>query len=363
MRIIIVTSSENRSGGTRQALYQAQGLLERGHDVTLCLPARSSFWDLPVTEHGSFWHALPEKRKEWRVAIEALFAQSTEPVVVHAFHNKAVKLIAWWGLFWRRRGIICVAHRGVIYRPGNPFPYLSPGMQAFLTNSKACSKALRWHCPPKKRLVIPNAVPDERVRVTRELDEVRAELHLTGQETVFGYVGNTAPIKGMQRLILAFAKLCNKPNTEHLRLVLLGGPKNHWDSLLHALNIADRVSCVGFVEHVADYLQACTLFVFPSSGMDSAPNTVLEAMRMGLPIVGTRVGGMPDIVKHNGILVDHKNSDELMKAMEYAVTNPEMYSTWAEGSKHLSKQYSLDSRCKALEEIYCRLLKKRGHAI
>ena len=42
MRVIIITSSSNRSGGTRQAVYQAQGLSERGHDVALCLDRKST---------------------------------------------------------------------------------------------------------------------------------------------------------------------------------------------------------------------------------------------------------------------------------------------------------------------------------
>ena len=51
MRVIIITSSSNRSGGTRQAVYQAQGLSERGHDVALCLPHDSTLWELPGTHH------------------------------------------------------------------------------------------------------------------------------------------------------------------------------------------------------------------------------------------------------------------------------------------------------------------------
>ena len=60
MRVIIITSSSNRSGGTRQAVYQAQGLSERGHDVALCLPHDSTLWELPNAASNPLWNMLPE---------------------------------------------------------------------------------------------------------------------------------------------------------------------------------------------------------------------------------------------------------------------------------------------------------------
>ena len=114
MRVIIITSSSNRSGGTRQAVYQAQGLSERGHDVALCLPHDSTLWELPNAASNPLWNMLPEDPAQHRAYVESLFPSPDTPTIVHAFHNKAVKRVAWWGLFWRNRKLACVAHRGVI---------------------------------------------------------------------------------------------------------------------------------------------------------------------------------------------------------------------------------------------------------
>lgn len=113
-----------------QAVYQSQGLADRGHDVTLCLPYDSSLWELPEAAANPLWHRLPPSVAEHRAAVENLLpADFATPTVIHAFHNRAVKRVAWWGLFWRRRNLVCVAHRGVIFRPGNPLPYWSPAMK------------------------------------------------------------------------------------------------------------------------------------------------------------------------------------------------------------------------------------------
>ncbi|MFQ9492752.1 MAG: hypothetical protein ACLR0N_18885 [Bilophila wadsworthia] len=99
MRVIIITSSSNRSGGTRQAVYQAQGLSERGHDVALCLPHDSTLWELPNAASNPLWNMLPEDPAQHRTYVESLFPSPDTPTIVHAFHNKAVKRVAWWGLF------------------------------------------------------------------------------------------------------------------------------------------------------------------------------------------------------------------------------------------------------------------------
>ena len=70
MRVIIITSSSNRSGGTRQAVYQAQGLSERGHDVALCLPHDSTLWDLPNATSNPLWNMLPEDPAQHRTYVE-----------------------------------------------------------------------------------------------------------------------------------------------------------------------------------------------------------------------------------------------------------------------------------------------------
>ena len=208
MRVIIITSSSNRSGGTRQAVYQAQGLSERGHDVALCLPHDSTLWELPNAASNPLWNMLPEDPAQHRTYVESLFPSPDTPTIVHAFHNKAVKRVAWWGLFWRNRKLACVAHRGVIYRPGNPLPYLSPSMKAFLPNSEACARAISWCCPKHKIHVIPNGIPDDRVIPTRPASAVKQELDIPEQALIFTYVGNNNPAKGIEPLLKAFSSAC-----------------------------------------------------------------------------------------------------------------------------------------------------------
>lgn len=353
MRIVIITSSTNRSGGTRQAIYQARGLADRGHDVTLCLPAQSSFWDLPEAERDHLWHRLPENPAHWRRAVEALLPASG-PAIVHAFHNKAVKRVAWWGLFWRKRGIACVAHRGVIFRPGNPLPYLSPAMRAFIVNSVACARALSLHCPPRKLRLVQNGVPDSRVTPAISPEAMRSALNLSPDTFLFGYVGNNTPVKGAERLLKAFAAATQKGLDA--ALLLVGPDPDKWRPFCETLGIAERVRLAGKIENVADHLQICHTFVFPSVGMDSAPNTLLEALRMGLPVIAANVGGVPEMAEGCGIILPPEDSKALCNALLRLAANPEERLAFAAKSLESGKRFTVSARCEALERIYDEVL-------
>lgn len=356
MRIIIITSSNNRSGGSRQAIYQAQGLADRGHDVTLCLPHDSSFWELPEAASNPLWYRLPTSEQIYRETLERLLpADPDTPTVIHAFHNKAVKRLAWWGLSWRHRNLICVAHRGVIFHPGNPLPYWSPAMKAFIVNSHTCARSLRWHCPAHKIFFIPNGIPDSRITPGRSAEAVRNELDLDDRSFTFVYVGNNNPVKGTDTLLEAFAE-ADLPDA---RLVTVGVSAEKWDPMCRKLGIERQVRYAGYVETVCDYLQVADAFVFPSRGMDSAPNTLMEAIRMGLPTISTTVGGAPDLAEGTGILVPADNPQKMAEAMRSMSRDSAQREIWAAGSLEKGKRYSVEARCRTLEELYAGLLSNR----
>lgn len=351
MRIVIVTSSGNRSGGTRQALYQARGLAERGHDVTLALPERSSFWEL---QPDPFWRPLPDDARGWRAGMETLLfpqGKARVPTIVHAFHNKAVKRAALWGLLWRRRGVVCVAHRGVLYRPGNPLPYLSPAMRAIIVNSRACARSLR-HCTPQHKIhLVANAVPDERITPTLPAEEMRRRLGLAADAPCFVYVGNDSKVKGAEELVRAFAAA----DLPEFRLIMLGVSPEPWGRLGASLGVEERLVLPGSVENVSDYMQLADAFVFPTN-LDSAPNTLLEAIRMGLPVVATAVGGVPEIMDNNGLLVAPGDSRALTVALREMALQPQRRAAWGRQSLLRGRAFSVEARCRALEAIYASVL-------
>ena len=349
MRIIFLTSSQNASGGARQALYLASGMRERGHEVTFFSSPASALRPLALEID---WRDLPKNRFRWRKTLEEAIGDA--PAVVHAFHNEGVKTLAWCGTLWRLFGkpIACVAHRGVIYRPNNFLPYIAPGIRVFAVNSAACLKTLPLLWRKSAGRVVYNCVPESKVTPSRSPAEVRAELGIDREATVVGCVSNNAPVKGLEFLIRAFAKIAGPG----MILCLVGGKTNPWEGLCAELGITDAVRIVFRTERVADYLQTFDLFVLPSLS-ESSPNTLLEAMCMGLPAVCSNVGGVPECINDPRYLVSPGDADALAAAIASSLGDRTALAEAARRNLTFSKQFGVEKKLDIMEAIYTDLLK------
>ncbi len=353
MKIFYVTSSSNLSGGSRQALYTAQGLAGRGHELTFFAPHDARLPELDPLLH---WHRLPQKRSQWGQAIAAVLRQHGGPFVLHAFHNKAVKQAAWWGLFWRRRGAVVVAQRGVVYKPNNPLPYWSPGIDCFMVNSKACADVLQAKGVGNSRLhVVYNGIPEKRITPLRAAEEIREELNISRNDFLFCCVANDSANKGAALLLQALARA----DLPDVRLVLAGVTPQTFAPLVAELGLAEQVRLPGHTSHVADYLQTSQAFVLPSLS-ESMPNTLQEAVCMGLPVVASHVGGVPECVQGNGLLVPPGDVSALAQALRRLALEPETREQWANASRQLAATFCMQRKLDTVETIYAHCMQRRN---
>ncbi|OHB66590.1 MAG: hypothetical protein A2Y77_13115 [Planctomycetes bacterium RBG_13_62_9] len=150
-------------------------------------------------------------------------------------------------------------------------------------------------------------------------DQVRKELGWPSKNIVAIYVGRLVETKGMAELVAAGEPLLREH--ERFQLVCVGdGPSR--ERLLMLRNRIGRNGAMvlpGRVapEDVPRFLQGSDFVVLPSHS-EGMPQVVLEAMDCGLPVVATRVGGVPEAVidGETGLLVEPKNVDQLRGAME-----------------------------------------------
>lgn len=373
MNIILYTSSGNRSGGTRQALYLAQGMADRGHRVHFFVPEDST---LPELDPGrDFWRFLGPK-SGWRRRIEEALLPGAANVV-HAFHNAAVKKAAWWGLFWRKRAVM-VAHRGVLYRPNNPLPYWSPGIDRFLVNSRACAKVLQKVGLSAGRInYVPNSVPDSRIQPLIPAERIREKLGIPHSAPLFVTVANNSRIKGIHELIHAFNLAFSSNASPRPHAIIIGVSPAMWLPVAEGLETADRMHFLDKEEDVGSYLSAGTAFVLPSL-TESMPNTLLEAIRAGLPCIGTRVGAVPDILSGEdcpstvqdtpeaaaltpcGLLVPPGDIPALAEALRRMANDTSLQDSLRAGARVQAEKYRPEKRLDLVESIYRELLQRKG---
>lgn len=152
-----------------------------------------------------------------------------------------------------------------------------------------------------------------------------------------------APEKRVEDAILAMPKILEKYPQIILHIVGDGIEREKLTALVEKLNISKSVEFIGHISHdkVTDQYHAASIFLLPSDD-EGFPNTFLEAITCGLPVVTTPVGDLEKIVPdaRNGILINFQSPDEIADAICTICSDKEQYRLYSKKSLELSKNYS-----------------------
>jgi hypothetical protein len=173
--------------------------------------------------------------------------------------------------------------------------------------------------------VIPNGVELDRFATVREQRATkRAELDLEGGFVILS-IARLQPVKGLTDLIGAVALLRDRVDRPLLLVVGGGSQRAELERLVATTGLADLVRLEGEVADPRPYLAAADVFALAST-REGLPNALLEAMAAGLPIVATRVGGVPEAVEDgvSGLLVDSADPGALAEAIVHLWRDPEL---------------------------------------
>jgi glycosyltransferase involved in cell wall biosynthesis len=183
---------------------------------------------------------------------------------------------------------------------------------------------------------------------------VRAELGIPSDANLLTTVAVLRPQKGIQYMIQALpAILASTPNTYYLVI----GDGSHRVALVeeaNKANVSNRVIFAGMRNDIARLLVASDVFVLPTL-TEALPTVLAEAMAAKLPIVASRVGGIPEMVTdgQNGSLVEPENLDELTTACIHLLNDPETRKAMGiEGCQIVNQTFNIERQVDKLEELY-----------
>ncbi len=135
------------------------------------------------------------------------------------------------------------------------------------------------------------------------------------------------------------------------------------DRALFEQSIVDlkNIELTGFVDNVGDYLAAADVFVFPSRH-EALGSSLLDAMQFGLPIVATRVGGIPEFVEDgvNGTLIDPAAADQLFDGIAAYANKSPTVSAMHHANRNQADKYSASRMADSYEAIYEKVLNRQA---
>lgn len=198
-----------------------------------------------------------------------------------------------------------------------------------------CRLLRQWGVPAERVHYLPNFIEPgwEAGDWGAWREEMRRRLGLDAQNPVLGYFGRHSREKGLDILLRAFQQV--RAERADVQLVLVG-PRGGIPEMA-------GVHCAGFQEDIRPWLSACDLVVVPSR-REAFGMAALEALAAGRPVVASRVGGLPELIRDgvSGRLVPPGDVAALAEAVLDALAHPARMEQWGEEGRR-----DVWSRCRA----------------
>jgi glycosyltransferase involved in cell wall biosynthesis len=364
LKICFLAGTLEHGGAERQLFYILRELRNRGAALKLLCLDRGGFWEPAIRSLGIplVWVGANQSRlaRLLKVLKELRGEHADVLQSQHFFANAYVGLAA---RLLRLSGIGAMRNEGEAEmqmngRVGGRLNLHLPPMIA--ANSKAAIEQMMARGVPRSRLYfLPNVVDTEQFKP--EADHGRPSVVLMAS-------GRLVKQKRFDRMISIVGRLRNDLNLD-VRAMIVGPPQ---DPVLRpelerqALGLGltpDQVQFVGGVADMAPYYRRAGIFV-STSDFEGTPNVLLEAMASGLPVVATKVGGVPRIVQdgHTGYLRDRDDVDGLVAAIAKLVTSASLRKQMGRQARDLIEQnHSLHCLPAYLAGLYGMALPSRRH--
>ena len=382
-------------GGAERVLReQAVGLRGRGHCVGLITRAPDGDSRTVVNVEG----AIEQRYRVSRSHHAALFVISSVVRSLEAFdraQDGAVpdvvlihQALAGLGPVLRRRAsargwvYVChsLAHEEYLSRSagspaaGRPGRWLQARLRRWIERAVIgrCSHVLVLSEHMKQRVMAVHGVREERIRVVpggadparfrspADPSEVRRRLKLPLDRVVLLTVRNLVPRMGLEQLIGAIARL--GPEGADL-LVLIGGEgplRSALDRLIIESKLATQVRLMGFIPELdlPLYYQAADLVVMPTRELEGFGLVTVEALACGTPVVGTPVGGIPEILSRidPGLIAGGTNADAIADALRALLRRfrdvpGEEQRVSERGQRLVAQEYTWERHCQRVEAM------------
>jgi len=216
------------------------------------------------------------------------------------------------------------------------------------TNSQFLKNLVLKILPDLKIEVIPNGVDLKKFYPTKKL----------AKQSIILCNARFGKRKGIEYLIKAMPAVLKAEPEAKLWLVGDGIEKEKLEELSARLDLAEKIQFLGRVEHnkLPKIYRQANLFVLPSLS-ESFSNSLLEALACGLPIAATNIGGNPELVNKNGILVPPKDVNSLSKAIIKLLKNKKISQKMGKDSWLIANKYSWSKTAKMYVGLYKKTVK------
>lgn len=296
-------------------------------------------------------HIIHSHRYKEHILCAIAAKLSHSPIVVQTFHGLEESLRGWAALkmatyVWLNTCAGRIAASG------------------FVGVSGEIAGVLKRRFPAGEVRCIRNGIDLDKVKPRMGGPVMRVKLEIPADAFVVGTVCRLTPIKGIEQLLMAMALVAKNYGKQSKKLVIVGdGPlRTSLESLAQELGLAADTLFLGARMDVFDVMSTFDILALPSLH-EGVPMVLLEAMALGVPIVASRVGGIPEIVQDDreGRLVPAQNHEVLAHAISELEWDPQLRERLRKAARErVESELSIVRTAALTREMYRDLMRSRA---
>jgi len=208
--------------------------------------------------------------------------------------------------------------------------------------------------------LIENAIDTHQYCRRQTIEEAKKKIGWPADRLLIGAVGRLSGEKGFDLLLRAVAQLVLLGHDVGLAIAGEGNEQGALEHLAGKLQLGDRVRLLGFQSELIPFYEAMDIYAL-SSHREGLPNVLLEAMAIEVPVVSTRVAGVPQLIDDgvNGLLTDIGEVGQLTKTLARLLEDNKLRRKLAENAREtIEARYSFEIRMQKMAAIYDQLFEK-----
>lgn len=354
MHILHVETGRHLYGGALQVLYLMEGLKTHGCRNTLVCMADSAIAQRATTCAVVCEIPMAGELDPIFIFRLARILRAQEPDIVHIHSRKGAD---FWGVLaaWIAKTKVVLTRR-----VDNPEPsWLARAKYGFCDQIITISNGIRQvllaeGIPDRKIVCVPSALDSDRYDRPCDREWFFREFGLRADTKTIGVIAQFIPRKGHRYLIEAAPRiLARHPNTQFLFLGQ-GLLRAEMKQLCREHKVDDKVLFLGFRTDVERILPCLNLVVHPAI-MEGLGVSLMQASAAGVPVVASRVGGIPEVVRNgvNGILVPPGDVQGIASAVIRLLGDPAKRPTMGQAGRQLVRtEFSIEKMTAGNLRVY-----------